>query len=399
MSEDGPLDGVTVIEAGTMLSVPTVGRLLADFGAEVIKIERPGVGDLSREFGPQKDGVGIWWKYLGRNKKSITLNLKTDEAKAIFTELTKDADILLENFRPGTLEEWGIGYEILSDLNPGLVMLRLSGFGQTGPYSEKPGFGTLAEAMSGFATLNGYPDRSPLLPPTGLADHISALFGAFSVMYALYYRDANDGTGQYIDVSLIEPVLNILGPQPTIYDQLGKVEKRTGNQSTSSAPRNVYRTKDDEWVALSASAQPLAMRVFDAIGRPDLKSDPRFETNENRVKNKEELDSIIKEWMNNHTRDEIIRIFDENDATIAPVYDVRDIMNDEHYQARDAIIQVEDDQLDQPAVQNVFPKFSESKGRIDHLGPELGEHNHRVLQERLQYTEEQIEEFREQGVI
>ena len=399
MNNDKPLEGLTVIEAGTMLSVPTVGRLLGDFGATVIKIEHPDGGDHSREFGPQKNETGIWWKFLARNKKPVTLDLKSDEGKEIFRELIGEADVLIENFRPNTLERWGIGYESLSEHNPELVMLRLSGFGQTGPYSGKPGFGTLAEAMSGFAYVNGYADRPPLLPPTGLADHISALFGVFSVMFALYHRDVNGGTGQYIDVSLIEPILNILGPQPTIYDQLDTIENRTGNQSTSSAPRNVYRTKDDRWVALAASAQPLAMRVFDAIGRPELKEDPRFKTNEKRLENKNELDEIISTWMEEHTREEILESFDTHDATIAPVYNIEDIMNDEHYQARNAIVYVEDDDLDRPAVQDTFPKFSETPGEINHLGAGLGAYNDEVYCKLLGYSKQELEALKAGGVI
>jgi len=206
MTPRRPLDGVTVIEAGSMISIGTVGRLLADFGADVIKVEHPETGDHLRHFGPQKEGVGLWWKYLGRNKQSVTLDISTEEGKVVFEDLVAEADALIENFRPGTLERWGLGYDHLSDLNSGLVMLRLSGFGQTGPYSDRPGFGTLAEAMSGFAYLNGYPDQEPLLPPTGLADGIAAMFSTMAVAFALYNRDANGGTGQYIDTSLIEPI-------------------------------------------------------------------------------------------------------------------------------------------------------------------------------------------------
>lgn len=395
----GPLAGLTVVEAGTMISAPTAGRLLADFGATVIKIEYPNGGDHSRLFGPQKDGTGLWWKYIGRNKHSVTLDLKTKDGKAVFHDLITEADVLLENFRPGTLERWGIGYESLSELNPDLVMLRISGYGQDGPYATKPGFGTLAEAMSGFASLNGFPDRPPLLPPTGLADNLAGLFGAFSVMYAVYNRDVNGGEGQFIDVSLIEPILNILGPQPLRYDQFGEIEERTGNRSTNSAPRNVYETANGQYVALAGSAQPLAMRIFDAIERPELKDDPRFVTNEKRVENYDELDAIIGDWVADHTRTEVLDAFDRHDATLAPVYDISDIVTDEHYLEREAIVRVDDEELGDALIQNVFPKFSRTPGGIDHLGPKLGEHNEEVYRELLGYDEQMMNELRKKEVI
>jgi formyl-CoA transferase len=395
----GPLAGLTVVEAGSMISAGTVGRFLADFGAEVIKVEHPASGDHLRHFGPQKEGVGLWWKYLGRNKKSVTLDISTEDGQVVFEDLVSEADALIENFRPGTLERWNLGYERLSEINPDLVMLRLTGFGQTGPYSERPGFGTLAEAMSGFAYLNGYPDEEPLLPPTGLADGIAAMFSTFAIMFALYNRDANGGTGQYIDTSLIEPIFTMLGPQPLRYQQLDDIEKRSGNRSTSSAPRNVYETGDGRAVAISASAQPIAMRVFDAIERPDLKDDPRFEDNESRLENVDELDAIIQDWMDDHDREEVIDRFEEYEATIAPIYNIEDILADEHYQARDAVVEVEDDELGAGLVQNTFPRFSDTPGSIDHLGPPLGAHNEEIYGDALSYDEETLAALESEDVI
>jgi len=395
----GPLDGLTVVEAGSMISAGTVGRLLADFGAEVIKLEHPDTGDHLRNFGPQKEGVGIWWKYLGRNKRSVTLDISTEEGQVVFEDLIHEADVLVENFRPGTLERWNLGWDRLSDLNPDLVMLRLSGFGQTGTYSDRAGFGTLAEAMSGFAYLNGFPDREPLLPPTGLADNIAAMFSTFAIMFALYAREVNDAGGQYIDTSLVEPIFSILGPQPLRYQQLEEVEKRSGNRSTSSAPRNVYETTDGRAVAISASTQPIAMRVFEAIDRPDLKDDPRFEDNETRLENVEELDAILQEWIGTRSREEVIDRFEEHGATIAPVYNVEDILDDDHYQERDVVVEVDDEQLGEALVQNTFPYFSETPGGIDHLGPPLGAHNAEVFNEKLDYQEETLMNLKEKGVI
>jgi len=398
-SQPGPLSGLTVVEAGTMISAGTVGRFLADFGADVIKIEHPKMGDHLRNFGPQKDGVGLWWKYLGRNKKSITLNISTDEGAVVFKDLISEADVLIENFRPGTLERWNLGWEQLSEVNPELVMLRISGFGQTGPYHKRPGFGTLAEAMSGFAYLNGRPDREPLLPPTGLADGVAAMFSTMAIMFALHHREVNGGSGQYIDTSLIEPIFSLLGPQPLRYQQLDEVEQRTGNRSSSSAPRNVYESGDGRGVAISASAQPIAMRVFDAIERPELKDDPRFADNEKRLENVEELDAIIQEWMSEHTREEILDRFEEFEATIAPIYNVADIMEDDHYLAREAVVTVEDDELGSATVQNTFPRFSETPGNISHLGPQLGAHNDEIYGDVLSYDEQTRSELESEGVI
>ncbi len=395
----GPLEGLTVVEVGTMISANTVGRFLADFGAEVVKVEHPKTGDHLREFGPQADGTGLWWKYLARNKRSVTLNLSTEEGAVVFEDLVAEADVLVENFRPGTLERWGVGWDRLSEVNPDLVMCRLSGFGQTGPYSDRPGFGTLAEAMSGFAYLNGFEDREPLLPPTGLADGIAALFSTFSIMFALYHRDVRGGGGQYIDTSLVEPIFSLLGPQPLRHQQLDEVERRSGNRSTSSAPRNVYETGDGRYVAISASAQPIAERVFEAIDRPDLVDDPRFEDNESRLEHVEELDAIIQDWMADHDREEVVDRFEECEATIAPIYNVADIEADEHYQARDTLVEVADDDLGEGLVQSAVPKFSETPGRVDHLGPGLGEHNEEVYGGLLDYDEETVADLDDAGAI
>jgi len=395
----GPLSGLTILEAGTMISGPTIGRILADFGATVIKIEHPEYGDHLRDFGPQKDGVGLWWKYLGGNKRSVTLDLSSEKGQEVFKDLASEADAVIENFRPGTLDRWNVGYEDLRAANEDLILLSVSGFGQDGPYADRPGFGTLAEAMSGFAYLNGFPDRPPLLPPTGLADGIAALFSTFALMFALYHRDVSGGTGQHIDTSLIEPIFTLLGPQPLRYQQLGEIESRSGNRSTSSAPRNVYRTGDDRWVAISASSQPLAMRTLDAIERPDLKTDPRFEDNASRLENVEQLDEVIQSWMDEHTREEVLEQFHEHEATIAPVYNVADILEDEHYRARDATRTVDDPDLGEAVVQTPVPKFSETPGEISHLGPPKGDHNDQVYGEMLGYDREMIGELERDGVI
>ena len=385
-----------------MISGPTAGRLLADFGADVVKVERPETGDHLRRFGPQVDGHGVWWKYLARSKRSVTLDLSADRGAAVFTDLASEADLVVENFRPGTVERWGVGPDRLREANPGLVVLRVSGFGQTGPDADRPGFGTLAEAMSGSAAVNGFPDREPLLPPTGLADTVAGVFGALAATMALYARDGSDaheGRGKTIDDSLIEPMLMLLGPQVLRYDATGESERRTGNRSTSSAPRNVYETADGEYVALAASAQPLAMRTFDAIGRPELKRDPRFADNEARLANVEALDALIADWMADHTRAEALAAFDAADATAAPVYDVADVLDDEQDRARDAVLVVDDPDLGPSRVQNVVPKLSATPGGVDHLGPALGAHNDAVYGDLLEYDEATRAELRAAGVV
>jgi formyl-CoA transferase len=400
LSGDGPLAGVVVIEAGTMISSGSLGRLLSDFGATVIKVEHPEYDDPLRDLQPRKEGHGLWWKYLSRNKKTITLNLSEERGKTVFEDLASEADVVIENFRPGTFDRWGLGYDDLSEINDGLVMLSISGYGQSGPYSKKPGFGTLAESLSGFAHLNGFPDSPPLLPKTGFADNIAALYSAFAIMYALYNRDVNGGSGQHIDVSLLEPLFNILGPEPLQYDQLGEIPKRSGNQSSISAPRNVYRTGDDRYIALPASTQNVAMRCFEAIDRPDLKDDPRFSDNEKRVDNADELDEIIQDWIGEHSREDVVEHFEEYDVPVAPVYNIRDILNDEHFEARESVISVDDEELGGEArVQNVFPKFSETPGEVDYLGPPKGEYNEEVYGEILDYDEQLRAELEEDGII
>lgn len=399
MSGDGPLAGVVVIEAGTMLSSASLGRLLSDFGATVIKVEHPAAGDPLRDLKPRKDGHSLWWKYLSRNKLAVTLDLSDARGQEVFKDLASEADVVVENFRPGTFERWNLGYDDLEAVNPGLVMVRISGFGQTGPYAERAGFGTLAEALSGFAYLNGFPDSPPLLPKTGFADNIAALYGAFAVMYALYHRDVNDGSGQYIDVSLLEPIFNILGPEPLQYDQLGEIPERMGNQSRISAPRNVYQTADGRWIALSGSSQRTAMRCFEAIGRPELIEDQRFATNEGRVDNADELDEIIQAWIGERPRDEVLDRFDEYDVPVAPIYNIEDIMGDEHYAAREAVVSVEDADLGDARVQNVYPKFSATPGGVKYLGPGKGAHNDAVYGEALGYDEDTLDDLESAGVI
>jgi crotonobetainyl-CoA:carnitine CoA-transferase CaiB-like acyl-CoA transferase len=391
-----PLDGITVVDAATLFAGPLAATVLGDFGAEVIKVEHP-KGDPSRSHGYAKDGVGLWWKMLGRNKRCVTLSLSKPEGAELFMKLAREADVVIESFRPGTLERWDLGYEQLSEENPGLVLARVTGFGQFGPYSNRPGFGTIAESMSGFAHVTGQPDGPPTLPPFGLADGIAALATACAILMALRARDAT-GKGQVVDLAIIEPIFTVLGPQPIAYDQLGMVQERTGNRSNNNAPRNTYQTKDGKWVAISTSAQNIAERVMRLVGRPEFIEEPWFQKGSERAKHADELDEAVGSWISERTTDEVVEAFEEANAAITPIYNIADIMQDPQYQALDSIITVDDSELGPIKMQNVLFRLSETPGEVKWSGPRLGEHNEEVYGE-LGIDEERLEELAEKGVV
>ena len=374
----GALAGLKVIDLATLFAGPMAATMLGDFGADVIKIEHPRGGDAVRRHGHVKDGVPLWWKMVGRNKKAITLYLGDPDGAELFKQLVADADVLVENFRPGTLERWGVGPEVLHALNPGLVIARVTGFGQFGPYSARPGFGTLAEAMSGFAAITGEPDGPPTLPPFGLADGIAALTTAFAIMTALQARAAT-GRGQVIDTALIEPIFALLGPQATVWEALGLKQERWGNRSVNNAPRNTYRCSDGSWVAISTSAQSIAQRVMHLVGRPELIDEPWFASGAERAQHADVLDDAVGSWIAERSRAEVVRAFEEADAAVAPIYDIEDIANDPQYQALGTIARVPDADLGVVAMPNVLFRLSETPGAIRWAGPRLGEHNHEVL--------------------
>ncbi|UFS97751.1 CaiB/BaiF CoA transferase family protein [Nocardia huaxiensis] len=374
---DGPLSGIRVLDVATLFAGPLAATLLADFGADVVKIEHPN-GDPVRSHGAQRDGVGLWWKMLGRGKKSVTLYLGAPQGQEIFRRLVTDADVVIENFRPGTLERWGLGYSELRALNPGLILARVTGFGQIGPYARRPGFGTLAEAMSGFAAITGEPGGPPTLPPFGLADGIAAQATAFAIMTALRARDA-DGRGQQIDLAIIEPILTLLGPQLIAYDQLGELQPRMGNRSSNNAPRNIYRTADDGWVAVSTSAQSVAERVLRLVGRPDLVEQPWFGSGAERAAHADELDAAVGAWIAERKTEDVVRAFEQAQAAIAPVYTAAEIMTDPQFQALGTIAELPDDELGRIKMQNVLFRLSETPGRIRWTGPPLGAHTAEVL--------------------
>lgn len=392
------LQGLRVLDVSTLFAGPLAATILGDFGAEVIKIEHPR-GDPVRNHGHSKGGVPLWWKMLSRNKQAITLNLSKPEGQALMERLVESTDVLIENFRPGTLERWNLGPDRLHEINRKLVIARVTGFGQFGPYSARPGFGTLAESMSGFAHITGEPDGPPTLPPFGLADGITAQAAANAILMALYHRDVHDGPGQIIDLAIIEPILTILGPQPIVYDQLGISQSRTGNRSVNNAPRNTYRTADHRWVAISSSAQSIAERVMHLVGHPEVIDEPWFGSGAERAKHADELDEYVGGWIARHDLEEVVKVFEEAQAAIAPIYDIEQIMNDPQYRALESIATVDDPELGSVKMQNVMFRMSDTPGRIRWAGRRLGEDNHAVYCDGLGLTDGDLTELERKGVL
>jgi crotonobetainyl-CoA:carnitine CoA-transferase CaiB-like acyl-CoA transferase len=370
---------------------------LGDLGASVVKVEHPERPDPSRTHGAAKDGVNLWWKTLGRNKRTVTANLGSPGGREVFLALAERADVVIENFRPGTLERWGLGYQELSARNPRLVLARVSGFGQTGPYRTRPGFGTLAEAMSGFAAMTGEPDGPPTLPPFGLADGVASLATAFAIMTALSVRERS-GRGQVVDAAIVEPILAMLGPQITRWDQLHTTQPRTGNRSSNNAPRNTYRTSDGHWVAVSTSAQSIAERVVRLVGRPDLVDEPWFARGVDRARHADELDEAVGGWIAQRTREEVLGRFEAAEAAVAPVYDAQDIVEDPQFQALGTIHEIDDPELGMMLMQGPLFRLSESDGVIRFTGRPHGADTDEVLGE-LGFSPERVAELREQGAV
>lgn len=394
----GPLAGLRVLEAATLFAGPLAATMMADFGADVIKIEHPKTSDPVRYHGYRKGSSSLWWKMIGRNKRTVTLHLGAPDGQAIMRDLARDADVLIESFRPGTLERWNLGPDVLHAINPRLVITRVTGFGQFGPYSGRPGFGTLAEAMSGFAAMTGEPGGPPTLPPFGLADGITALTAAAATMFALRARDTS-GAGQVIDLAIIEPILTILGPQPLWFDQFGVVQERRGNRSVNNAPRNTYRTADDRWVAISTSAQSIAERVMRLVGHPEVIAEPWFASGAERARHADELDEMVGSWIARHSLDEVIREFEAAEAAVAPIYDIRHIVEDPQFQALNTITSVLDPELGPLRMQNVMFRLSETPGRINWPGRDPGADNADVYGRMLGMSPARLAELAGRGVI
>ena len=394
-----PLEGLRIIDAGTMVAGPFAAVLLADFGAEVIKIEHPQQGDGTRKLHPAKDGVALWWKSIARNKRCITLDLSKPEGAEVFKDLVRGRDVVVENYRPGTFERWGLGEEVLRAVQPRLVMLRISGFGQTGPYKGRAGFGRVAEAMSGLTNLIGEPDGPPMTPGYPLGDLIAGLFGALSIMIGLHHRDVRGGEGQVIDLALYEAVFRLLDYDPLQYDQLQQVHTRTGNRVAYVAPSSTFKTRDGKYLTLAASTQNVWERLAGAIGRDDLVTNPRFVDNRARVANSVEVNALVGEWIERHTRDEVARRFDECEVAYSAVFDMQDAFRDLQFRAREAMVRVPDAELGEAIVSNVVPRFSATPGSVDSLGAPLGAHNEEVYCGELGYPAERLVRLRASGVI
>jgi formyl-CoA transferase len=369
---------VRVLDLSRLVAGNTLTQVMADFGADVVKVEPP-AGDTLRAW-KTKD-VETNWRVYARNKKSLALDLRKPGARDLLIGLVARADVFVESFRPDTLEKMGLAPEALHAVNPRLVIVRISGFGQTGPYRRRPGFGTLVEGMSGFASFNGFADREPVLPPIYLADTIAGLYGASGVLIALREVEVNGGKGQVIDLPLLDPLFHVLGPQAANYRLTGKVKPRTGSRSTNSGPRNAYRCKDGLYVCLSASTQKMAERTFRAIGRPELIEDPRYRRNADRVVNAEELDAIIGEFVAQRTQQENVDFFEKAEVTIGPIYDVRQILEDPHFIEREILAEYPDPQMGAFPMHPVVPRLMGTPGSIRSPAPDLGQHNRALLRE------------------
>jgi crotonobetainyl-CoA:carnitine CoA-transferase CaiB-like acyl-CoA transferase len=392
----GALTGLRVIDCSRLIAGGVLGTLLADHGADVVKVENPRGGDPLRTWLSERGE--LWWKVYARGKRSITLNLTHGRGQALLKRLVRDADVLIENFVPGTFERWGLGWDVLAAQNPRLVFARVSGWGQDGPYRHRPGFGTMVEAMSGFAHTTGEPEGPPTLPSFPMADMIAALAGTSAVLAALRYRDQVSGRGQVVDISLYEPLLSVLGPDVARYALDGTVRQRRGNTSDNASPRGTYRTLDDKWVALSASTPASASAMFTALGLADLLSDPRFATNDARVEYNELVDATLAQAIGQHTLDELRAMFESRELTACPVYDVADITKDRHVVARGILIDVKDTALGAVRMTAPTPRLSATPGEVRWTGPALGAHN-RDVYGALGIDDAELEQLARDGVV
>ena len=396
---DRPLRGIRVVDAATLAAGPMVATALGEFGAEVIKVEQPGSGDPLRTWGELKDGIGLLWKSMSRNKRCVTLDLRSLDGQEIFHRLLGVSDVVVINNRPSALARWGLDYESVHAAHPHLVMLHVTGYGRGGPKSDRPGFGTLAEAMSGFAHVTGQPDGPPTLPPFFLADGVAAQSATYAVMMALYHRDVHGGGGQLIDVNLIEPLARLIETSTLTYTQLDKVPGRVGNRLDASAPRNAYQTADEQWVAISSASPNLVVRVYRAVDRADLAEDPEYVDPVRRRGHALEIDQAVADWIAKRPLDEVMAVFEAAEVAAAPIYDARQLLADEHLRARGSFIQVDDPDFGRATVQGPVVVMSETPGRVDHLGRGLGQDNDAIYGGLLGIDAERLDALRAVGTI
>ena len=398
----GPLAGVRVIEMGQLLAGPFTTSRLADFGAEVIKVETPGKGDPMREWGHHRyNGRTVWWPILARNKKSVTANLREERGQDLVRQLVKEADVLVENFKPGTLEKWGLGPDELHKINPGLIIGRISGYGQTGPYSDRPGFASVGEAMSGMRYINGFRDMPPPRNGISLGDTLTGMFASQGILMALYQRDAlGGGKGQVVDAAITESCFQLLEGTLPEYDKAGVVRRPSGTGLPNVAPSNIYPTKDDNYVVIAANIDPMYRRLCDAMGRPELKDDPKFVDHQARGENAEELDGIIGEWSSTMTAADLTKHLDDNGVVVGPIYSIADLVEDPHFQARDMFITMQDDFFGDFRIPGFAPRLTETKPEVAWLGPpEVGQQNKEVYGGLLGLSDDQLEALAGDGII
>lgn len=395
-----PLEGWRVLDLATFIAAPFCASLLGDFGAEVIKVEMPGQGDHLRVTGKKLQGISLWWVAESRNKKSITCHLKKKEGQELILKLVQVSDILVENFRPGTLEKWNLGYENLKGVNPGLIIVRISGYGQTGPYGEKPSFGRIAGAFGGMSYITGYPDRAPVNPGTPtIPDYLAGAFGAIGALIAKVYKDRT-GDGQVVDVGLYEPMIRMLDEAIPVYDRLGYVRERLGPAAEAATPHSHYQCKDQKWVAIACTTQRMFERLAGAMGRLDLFSDPGFKDMASRLQNRAKVDKLVQDWVGRHTIEEVLRRLDEAEVPVGPLNSVKDLMEHPQIQARENIVEVNDTVLGRVKIPGILPRLSLTPGSIRQSSPSYpGEHNEEIYRRLLGISAEEITRLKSQGVI
>jgi len=400
MSEDKrlPLQGVKVIELGTLIAGPFCARLLGEFGAEVIKIEPPGFGDPLRKWRKLYQGTSLWWRVQARNKKSVTLDLKRPEAQEIVRKLVAGADVVVENFRPGAMEKWNLGWEQLAQVNPGLIMVRLSGFGQSGPYRDRPGFGAIGESMGGLRYVTGYPDRPPVRVGVSIGDSIAALHGVIGALMGLRHREVNGGRGQFVDVALYEAVFNMMESVLPEYDMFGLIRERSGASLPGIVPSNTYVTRDRKYVVIGANADSIFKRMMNAIGRADLADDPALAHNDGRVARTEEIEKVIGDWVAANDLDHVLEVLEGAEVPSGKIFDIADIMKDPHYAARGMIREHRLDDGKTLKLPGIVPKLSETPADTKWLGPALGAHTEEVLG-ALGYSQDEMRALKQRGVI